>query len=132
MNLLLIAAASIGIIIGGEPVGIDDISPPGLATVNVEADGHPREIAINALAPDGGVIIVEICLDTTSCSRAVTVTHGFWVFVVTNEYRHLDPDGGPYVWVGALGVNVIDPVVVFIDGFENGTTNRWSATQGGV
>jgi hypothetical protein len=52
---------------------------------------------------------------------------------LTVLYQHQAPDGGAYTYTTTETVHVTGPDLrqVFADGFENGTTDKWSTTTGG-
>lgn len=128
----LVAAATLAILVEGLPIAPDLITEPGIATVMVEAEGHPNEISIDAIPPVGALFNVTTCGATPECSGPVNLDQfGLWRIVVSIAHQHGAVDGGPYVWVGGAAVTVFDQSSIFADGFETGTTAEWSKTIGG-
>jgi hypothetical protein len=127
MLALIVAAVSIGLTINGAGVGPDAISPPGLATVTIETEGHPERITIDAVTPAGEIIRIGTCFDAVGCAGDIYLGEfGLWIMVGTIEFPFLDPDGGPHVNVVGTSITIIDITAIFADGFESGDIIEWN------
>ena len=105
--------------------------PLGPQVLTATAQGHPAKMTLRVLPPSGAVVTPTICYDTTICQKDVEINeYGLWEFIGVVEYAHEDTDGSPYVYVAGMAATA-DPKPIFSDGFEDGTTNAWSQTQGG-
>lgn len=134
MSSLLAVAAVSGVMLlaGGEPVGNEAFIDPGPVAVYVAAEGHPERITIESIDPNGIVLVLEVCDAVTSCSASNNLDQfGLWRFIATVEYEHTVPDGSPYIDVDGISAIVVDPTLIFRDGFEDGTTDAWSKVKGG-
>ena len=54
---------------------------------------------------------------------------GEWKIHLEVYYLHKSPFG-PWPWVAVTDTTYHSPGVIFTDGFENGTTSKWSQTIG--
>ena len=130
MSLLAIAATIV--------LGLDGVTPQYVVSPNstrgvlVEAEAHPTEIDVQSILPAGQTIGVMNCANANTCAVNVTFPQcGLYQFPGVIRYAFLAPgDTGPYI----IGVNAAVIVVgcdIFADGFEDGTMNAWSVTEGG-
>lgn len=129
MSLLLALIAGTGIGLSGFLVdGPDTYVTMGPQLVTTRAEGYPEKITVRVIPPSGATIPTTECEGTSECEMSVDVNEfGIWEFIGTIEYFHKDPDGSPYVYVAAMAATA-DPQLIFVDGFETGTTEAWSKT----
>ena len=109
-------------------LGTGDDAPEYVAAPNsthlvaVEAEASPVKIEVVSMN----------CYSSPTCSVNVTFPQcGLYQFPGVIEYAHLAPgDTGPYV-IGVNAAVIVTGCDIFADGFETGTTDAWSRTQGG-
>ena len=88
-----------------------------------DSEGHPNAFAWHITTPSGDE------LDFTGETIVVPFTEdGLWHIGMTAYYLHQSPLG-PWPWVSETSATYTN--VIFINGFETGTTGAWSATHGG-
>ena len=119
-------------------LGAGDAAPEYVAAPNsthlvaVAAEASPVKIKVVSILPSRHVVRVMNCYSSPTCSVNVTFPQcGLYQFPGVIEYAHLAPgDAGPYV-IGVNAAVIVTGCDLFSDGFETGTTDAWSRTQGG-
>ena len=93
-------------------------------TLYGSGEGHPSAFRWTVLPPNGGPPLER----QGPVLELATPTAGLWTVHLAVEYLHQDPvTGQPYTANATIVLEV--PSAVFADGFEDGSTSRWSGTQ---
>ena len=94
----------------------------GLPAGAIEIDPRPYQWTVTS--PSGVVSNLE-----GKYASFVPDEDGNWKIHLAVYYLHQSPYG-PLPWVAVTDTTYHSPGVIFTDGFENGTTSKWSQTIG--
>ena len=130
MSLLALATMIVLGVSGDIPEYV--VEPNTTHGLLVEAEAHPAEIDVQSILPAGQTIPVMNCVAENTCAVKVTFPQcGLYQFPGVIRYAFLEPgDTGPYI-IGVNAAVIVAGCDIFADGFENGTTDAWSKTEGG-